>query len=177
MFTEQRGLSTICLRPTLVTHPEISVPRVGGAPTTPGRRCRRTRRAVSLDLYSWIDAEDFTEAVRALAGARTLDGFHALAHHGGGQPRRRPDRRLARTAPSATRPFELRPGSVLDAEDPYHGLIDCSEAARVLGWRGAACVASGCQQVDRTTSYVDRFRMTTRPTVDSAQSRPRCRGS
>ena len=132
VFTEQRGLSTICLRPTLVTHPDLYYAEWRSSDNARTALSEDSPRGV-LDLYSWLDAEDFTEAV-ALSLDAELDGFHALLLAAADTLVSTPTADLlARRYPST--PFELRSGSVLDAGDPFHAMVDCSEAARVLGWR------------------------------------------
>ncbi|MFB4284302.1 NAD-dependent epimerase/dehydratase family protein [Nonomuraea sp. MTCD27] len=132
LFTEQRGLSTVCLRPTLVTHPELWY---DGRPSADADRSafdEESQRRIA-ELFSYIDAEDLTDAV-TLALAARLGGFHALLIAAADTHVTTPTADLlARHYPGV--PFEFRPGSAIDPDDPYHALIDCREAARVLGWR------------------------------------------
>ncbi|GAA2617157.1 NAD(P)-dependent oxidoreductase [Dactylosporangium fulvum] len=104
----QHGLTTICLRPCYVTHPDPS-PRPAG-PDADG-------------LFAYVDLRDVTDAVRAALTA-DLTGFHALLLAApdlwsGGDP--------ARTA------AELHPDLPWRGS-PDGGLVDCRPARRLLGW-------------------------------------------
>lgn len=125
-FTETAGITTICLRPTLVTDAELYAWW-----RQPGPRPARWRRREASDFWSYVDVEDVAEAtLLALDVQGVRHGTFLLAAADTTSTTPTADL-LSEYFPDV--PLRLPPGA-LEA-NPYHGLIDTSAAERALGWR------------------------------------------
>ncbi|MER7273938.1 NAD-dependent epimerase/dehydratase family protein [Dactylosporangium sp. NPDC000244] len=109
-FAGQHGLTTICLRPCYVTHPDAGP--VSARPAGPG----------PADLFAYLDIRDLTAAVQAALTA-PLTGFHAFL--------------LAAPEPwNGADPARVAADYYPDTpwRHPASSLVDCRRAGNELGW-------------------------------------------
>ncbi|NLC58827.1 MAG: NAD(P)-dependent oxidoreductase [Armatimonadetes bacterium] len=125
-FSDSSGITTICLRPTLVADAEMYPHWLPDSDAS-----ARYRRWGASDFWSYVDIADVVDAtLLALEAEGIQHGRYLLAASDTYSLTPTTDL-LAEYFPDV--PLHL-PEEAL-AADPYHGLIDTSAAEQALGWR------------------------------------------